>query len=92
MNPRRGFLAMVGGSMLSGLTLSRASATTPTLILPTKLDLVPTGGRYPLPAAFPTEMQAILNVKGAVPADDFQLWLSIGLRMADAAEQRGRAC
>ena len=88
MNPRRGFLAMVGGSMLSGLTLSRASATTPTLILPTKLDLAPPGGHYPLPAAFPTEMKVILHVKDALPSDDFQLWLSVGLSMAETAERR----
>lgn len=89
MGPRRGFLALVGGSLLSASVLSRASAGAPTLILPPKLDLTPMAQTRwttpPLLARFPSEMHAICHVKNNVDPEIFQLWTNIGLHLVNAA-------
>jgi len=88
MNPRRGFLALVGGSLLSGSVLHNVSAQAPSLVLPPSLGLVPARSARPLVAAHKSEMHAIIHVKQALPPEDFDVWLSVGLRMAAAAERR----
>ncbi len=92
MSGRRGFLAVVGGSRVSGAIMRRAEAK-PTLILPPSAPLIETasvGGIYPLLAAEQSQMHAFIRIKGAMPDDLFLDWLEGGLRMAKSAEPGGR--
>ncbi len=97
---RRGFLAVVGGALVAGL-VQRATAATPTLILPPKLlpasslDALKAAGLsgHPLLDGIrdrgESQMHAILEVKAALPGDLFSDWLESGLCMAAACKPGG---
>ncbi len=88
---RRGFLALVGGSLAAGGalvtgTVRRANAATPGLRLPPALEVPPatTGpAAGPLLARHDSEMQALIHVKRQMPEAAWRDWLEGGLRQAD---------
>lgn len=86
---RRGFLALIGGSLASGGafisgTVHRAKAAeVPTLLLPPSMSLVlPEPRSRPLLEVHETQMRAILHVKKMLPDSTFAEWLEGGLRQA----------
>jgi len=89
---RRGFFALVGGAAVSGLVTLRSSAARPTLILPPALVRdTPIPAAYPLLAGHPSQMHAMLHIKGMVPHDVFLDWLESGLRGARLYNGRSEA-
>jgi len=91
---RRGFFALVGGAAVSGLVTLRPSAARPTLIMPPALVVDPptiSASAYPLLASHPSQMHAMLHIKGMVPHDYFLEWLEGGLRTARMFKGRDEA-
>ena len=95
--PRRGFLALFGGALLSGGVQRSVSAETPTLILPSSLVSAPPA--RPLLAALlaggRSQMQAIIAIGRRLPKERFLDWLEDGLQRSllfpapdDEADQR----
>ncbi len=80
MNPRRGFLALVGSAVFNGTVLRPVGALQPTLLLPRAVSL-PTA--RPLLAAHKSQMAAILEVGSHVPKGVFLDWLENGLQLAE---------
>ena len=65
MNPRRSFLALVGGLAIGGPVISRASFARPTLILPPGPTILPA----------PTAAEPLLTlqyIERSVPEDAFK--------------------
>ena len=85
MNARRGFLAIVGGSVFNGAVMRSVGAEQPTLILP-PCALLP--GAWPLLDASRSPMEASLEVASRVPKGLFFDWLENGLQLA---ERHGRS-
>jgi hypothetical protein len=82
MNPRRGFLALVGGSLLSGAVRCQVRAKEPMLVLP--LGLVPAAPARPLLdaelARGESKMEVILSIGQRMPKPAFLDWLEDGLQ------------
>ena len=93
MNARRGFLAFVGGALVSGSITRATAGTAPTLILPPAAAAAPS---WPLLMAERSDMEAFLRVSLHMPRDLYRDWLEAGLRQArpfeagydQAAEER----
>ena len=77
--PRRGFLAFVGGALVSGSITRATAGTAPTLILPPTAAAAPS---WQLLAAERSDMDAILRVGIHLPRDLHRDWLEAGLRQA----------
>ncbi len=85
MSTRRGFFAFIGNAAVTGLVAHRASATAPTLILPPAGLVEPATAipaAFPLQAAQPSQMDALLHVKRMTPQEFYFHWLEGGLRGA----------
>ena len=76
---RRGFLAFVGGALVSGSITRATAGTAPTLILP---PATTAARAWPLLAAERSDMDAILRVGIHLPRDLHRDWLEAGLRQA----------
>jgi hypothetical protein len=90
---RRGFLALVGGSLLSGSVLRGATAATPTLLLPP--SLMPAATARPLLDAIlsqgGSQMDAIIQCGLRMPKPAFLDWLEGGLQRSMLFDPPDRA-
>ena len=75
MNPRRSFLALVGGLAIGGPVTSRAGFARPTLILPPG----PTIMSAPVGAE---PILTLQHIRRSVPEDALKSWMFLGLRLA----------
>jgi hypothetical protein len=96
MSTRRGFLAFLGGSAVTGLVAHRASAASPTLILPPGL-ITDAADFAPLERGVPTAWpglnaylslgnspgDAIIDIKRGMSQSQFAVWLEYGLTVAN---------
>jgi hypothetical protein len=98
MSGRRGFFALVGAGMVSGVVSRRPEAVRPTLLLPPGLTLPsPTGLSLPgakeevvaALAGYRSEMDLILDVRRFAEREAEQAWLYIGHRLAEAGRAVG---
>jgi len=82
MTPRRGFLALIGGTAVSGAVQHQARAKSPTLVLPP--GFTPVARARPLLGAMlargESQMDAILSIGARVPKPAFLDWLEDGLQ------------
>ncbi len=104
MNGRRGFLALVGGTVLTGPTTRQWGISRPTLVFPQVSTLVPSPDAALLDPGVPTgkplldallasgrsQMHAFVDVKAGLPDDLFFDWLEGGLRMVEGCKPGGR--
>jgi hypothetical protein len=82
MSKRRNFLALVGGTMFSGNVQQRASAATPTLVLPPRL--VAAAPARPLLDAMrargESQMDVFISIGERMPKQAYLDWLEDGLQ------------
>ena len=92
MSTRRNFFALIGNAAVTGLVAHRATAATPTLILPPAFAIetqsVPQAA-FPLLAQRRCQMDAFIDVKAALPDQTFLDWLERGLRQVEAWKPGG---
>ncbi len=103
MSGRRGFLALVGGAVLTGPTTRQWGISRPTLVFPQTPTLAPSPSvgliepgnptGYPLLDAVlargESQMHAFIHVKGGLPDEVFFDWLEGGLRMVEGCKPGG---
>jgi hypothetical protein len=89
MSTRRGFLALIGGSLVSGTVVAASTNAKPVLLLPPTLSFTPTPAMpgpsemfYPLCAGHESDMHALAHIKQMMPWEPFYDWLEGGLRGA----------